>query len=74
MDSSKCITRILTQRSSLHSTCKIMRIKDHRYDFDKDGFVKKEDIRLVLSHIPIEKTILFKAKEEGAYTSQGGGR
>lgn len=51
-----------------------MRIKDHRYDFDKDGFVKKEDIRLVLSHIPIEKTILFKAKEEGAYTSQGGGR
>jgi hypothetical protein len=31
-----------------------------RYDFDKDGFVKKEDVRLILSHIPIEKTILGK--------------
>jgi len=25
-----------------------------RYDFDKDGFVIKEDVRLILSHIPIE--------------------
>lgn len=30
----------------------------YRYDFDKDGFIKKEDVRLVLSHIPIEKTII----------------
>ena len=29
-----------------------------RYDFDKDGYVRKEDVRLVLSHIPIEKTII----------------
>ena len=29
-----------------------------RYDFDKDGYLKKEDARLILSHIPIEKTFL----------------
>lgn len=28
------------------------------YDFDRDGYVRREDIRLVLSHIPIEKTII----------------
>jgi hypothetical protein len=28
------------------------------YDFDRDGYVKKEDARLILSHIPIEKNIL----------------
>jgi Ca2+-binding EF-hand superfamily protein len=41
-----------------------------RYDFDRDGFIKKEDVRLVLSHIPIEKTILGKAGlGEGRFTS-----
>ena len=46
-----------------------------RYDFDKDGFVKKEDVRLVLSHIPIEKTIIGgNAQGEGRFTSQGGGK
>lgn len=44
------------------------------YDFDKDGFVKKEDIRLVLSHIPIEKTILGNVQGEGRFTSEGGGK
>ena len=29
-----------------------------RYDFDKDGYIKKEDTRLILSHIPIERTFL----------------
>ena len=39
-----------------------------RYDFDKDGYIKKEDVRLVLSHIPIEKTILSKTQGEGRFT------
>ena len=46
----------------------------NRYDFDSDGFVKKEDVRLVLSHIPIEKTIGGSIKAEGRFTSEGGGR
>mmetsp|Transcript_64076 Transcript_64076/g.88617 ORF Transcript_64076/g.88617 Transcript_64076/m.88617 type:complete len:147 (+) Transcript_64076:57-497(+) len=28
------------------------------YDFDKDGFISKEDVRLILSHIPIENTVV----------------
>ena len=31
-----------------------------RYDFDRDGYVRKEDVRLILSYIPIEKTITGK--------------
>jgi len=27
------------------------------YDFDRDGSITKEDVRLILSHVPIEKTI-----------------
>jgi hypothetical protein len=46
----------------------------HRYDFDKDGFIKKEDVRLVLSHIPIEKTIIGNIQGEGKFTSEGGGK
>lgn len=41
------------------------------YDFDKDGFVKKEDVRLILSHIPIEKTFLGASSQvqgEGKFT------
>jgi Ca2+-binding EF-hand superfamily protein len=33
------------------------------YDFDKDGYISKEDIRLILSHIPME--VLGKGKIEG---------
>ncbi len=46
----------------------------NRYDFDKDGFIKKEDVRLVLSHIPIEKTIIGTIQGEGRFTSEGGGK
>ena len=28
------------------------------YDFDKDGYILKEDVRLILSHIPIENTVI----------------
>jgi len=27
------------------------------YDFDRDGTITKEDVRLILSHVPIEKTV-----------------
>ena len=48
----------------------------YRYDFDRDGFVKKEDVRLVLSHIPIEKTVVGGAAivAEGTFTRGGGGK
>lgn len=42
-----------------------------RYDFDKDGFIRKEDVHLILSHVPIDKTMMGAA--EGRFTSQGGG-
>lgn len=44
----------------------------YSYDFDKDGFIRKEDVRLILSHVPIDKTMI--AQGEGRFTSQGGGR
>lgn len=46
----------------------------NRYDFDKDGFIKREDVRLILSYIPIEKTIINKPSAEGKFTSEGGGK
>jgi Ca2+-binding EF-hand superfamily protein len=46
----------------------------YRYDFDKDGYVRKEDVRLILSYIPIEKTITNKSLSEGKYTSDGYGK
>jgi len=39
------------------------------YDFDKDGYISKEDIRLILSHIPME--VLgdgVKVEGEGKFT------
>jgi len=30
------------------------------YDFDRDGYITKEDVRLILSHIPIVNTIQTK--------------
>lgn len=44
-----------------------------RYDFDKDGYIIKEDVRLILSHIPITNTVAGKIAEEGAFTQEGGG-
>lgn len=43
------------------------------YDFDKDGFISKEDVRLILSHIPIEKTVVGNVNAEGKFTQEGGG-
>lgn len=43
------------------------------YDFDKDGFIFKEDVRLVLSHMPIEQSLDIHQEHEGKFTSAGGG-
>ena len=76
--SSKFITRILKQKLNLHSTCKFTSFSiiafEIRYDFDRDGYIQKEDVRLVLSHIPIEKTILTNIQAEGKFTTEGGGK
>jgi len=50
-------------------------INENRYDFDKDGYIKKEDVRLVMSYVPIDKNLASKSQsEEGKFSSEGGGR
>ena len=72
---SKSTIPLWKQRSSLRSTCRSGIILLFRYDFDKDGYIKKEDVRLILSYIPIEKTTLNKVNsEEGKFVSEGGGK
>lgn len=44
-----------------------------RYDFDKDGFITKEDVALLLSYVPIEKSGTKSGNREGQYTLLGGG-
>jgi len=43
------------------------------YDFDKDSFITKEDIRLILSHIPVDNAITGVSVSEGSFTTEGGG-
>jgi len=46
-------------------------------DFDKDGIVTREDIRIVLSHIPLAQILQESAAgihKEGQFTASGGGR
>ena len=50
------------------------------YDFDSDGLISKEDIRLVLSYIPIahmnkilQHSHAHSGEGEGKFTSEGGG-
>lgn len=43
------------------------------YDFDRDGYITKEDVRLILSHIPIVNSVEGKLNAEGAFTREGGG-
>ena len=45
-----------------------------RYDFDKDGYITKEDVRLILSHIPIVNTATKTCIQEGSFTKNGGGK
>jgi hypothetical protein len=46
----------------------------YRYDFDRDGFISKEDVRLILSHIPIVNTNTGSGVKEGQFTTEGGGK
>lgn len=43
------------------------------YDFDKDGYITKEDVRIILSYIPILKEANKAAKKEGVFSQEGGG-
>ena len=45
-----------------------------RYDFDHDGYITKEDVRLILSHIPTVNTITRVPVSEGSFTQEGGGK
>mmetsp|Transcript_19109 Transcript_19109/g.22031 ORF Transcript_19109/g.22031 Transcript_19109/m.22031 type:complete len:786 (-) Transcript_19109:37-2394(-) len=43
------------------------------YDFDKDGYITKEDVRIILSYIPILKEKKEQREKEGIYNQEGGG-
>lgn len=43
------------------------------YDFDCDKLITREDVRLILSYVPI-KSSARAYQEEGLFTSKGGGR
>ena len=44
------------------------------YDFDKDGYITKEDVRIILSYIPILRDREVDEKErEGTFSQDGGG-
>jgi len=43
------------------------------YDFDKDGFIEKEDVRIILSHIPVNNCVSGAVAQEGFFTQEGGG-
>jgi hypothetical protein len=43
------------------------------YDFDKDGYIIKEDVKLILSYIPTTHTVSGQMAQEGMFTQEGGG-
>lgn len=43
------------------------------YDFDQDGYITKEDVRLILSHVPIVTKIEGQTINEGSFKREGGG-
>jgi hypothetical protein len=45
-----------------------------RFDFDRDGYITKEDVRLILSHIPIVNTASGSTVKEGTFSSAGAGK
>jgi len=38
-----------------------IRLAFDMYDFDKDELVRREDVQLILSYIPIERTVILRA-------------
>lgn len=46
------------------------------YDFDHDNVISREDIRTLLSHVPLNQILAEKKEEgrkEGVFTKSGGG-
>lgn len=46
------------------------------YDFDKDNLISTEDIRTLLSHVPLSQILSEKkdqGRKEGTFTQSGGG-
>lgn len=44
------------------------------YDFDKDGYITKEDVRIILSYIPVLRDENTEEREkEGTFSQSGGG-
>lgn len=46
------------------------------YDFDNDGIVSREEIRVLLSYVPLAELLADKkleGRKEGAFTRSGGG-
>ena len=46
------------------------------YDFDDDGVISREDIRILLSYVPLAEILSDKkdnARKEGTFTKGGGG-
>ena len=46
------------------------------FDFDEDGFAISEDLRVVLSHVPVTEILSphsLTAPKEGKFTQAGGG-
>jgi Ca2+-binding EF-hand superfamily protein len=55
---------------------KCMRMVFDMYDFDNDGIISQEDIRLLLSWVPITQIVAEKKQDDrtqGMYTKNGGG-
>lgn len=53
-----------------------IRIVFEIYDFDDDGVISREDIRVLLSYVPLAEILADKKNEgrrEGAFTRSGGG-
>lgn len=54
MDFYRYIVLILRKNKDLFSRCNnAFTLYTLRYDFDGDGLIEKEDVRLILSHIPL---------------------
>jgi len=43
------------------------------YDFNDDGFVTKEDIRLILSYVPLFEEAIFNPENKEGKFKQGAG-
>ena len=66
----------LTLKLSSCSICKstlIIKSLFFSYDFDQDGLITKEDVKMILSHIPSTNEVSGQIVGEGSFTIQGGG-